>query len=334
MTKKRIKLPPLVFGHTQSKVDLDLGEMQSTINNITNWVSEFDELGKELLFQHRLAVCNHKGVRLITVASTPTVMKVNDPDHTLAIPISGAAIKTWALGQQIEAPSNGYGIFNPAGHRHTEAGVKSVILISIAQSRLMQTIHQVLGKRNAHLVRLDVPRLIKLNFGKVDLKQVLLSLCALIGRIGSDAHLLDTFSIDETVCKLFLTMLEPALFLKEETAEEGGINHKKLDLLCDYIDGNLDQPLNVGVLQTVSGLASSTIHSYFKNCFQCGPAEWIAMRRIARAHELLLGADLQTRVSEVALKCGYSNFSLFAKRYAELHDELPSKTLEKAIKKI
>ena len=333
MTKKKVKLPPLAFGHDLAKIDLDLAEMQSTVNALTNWVSEYDELSKEFQFQHRLSIFNHNGVRMMTVASTPTVMKVNDPDHTLAIPVSGS-IKTWWMGQRIDVPPDGYAVFMPSGVRHAEGGVKSVILISVSPQRLMQTIHKVLGEENSHRVRLDALRLLKLKIGNVDLKQVVLRLCGLVNQIDKEAYLLDTFAIDETICRIFLTMLEPTLFLKEEMAKGGGANQRKLDLICDYIDANLDQPLNVGVLQTVSGLASSTIYSYFKSRFQCGPAEWIASRRIIRAYELLANANSQTKVSQVALECGYSNFSLFAKRYAELHKELPSKTLEKAIKKI
>lgn len=332
MLKQRFKLSPLIFGHTQAKIDLDLVEMQSTVNSITNWVSEFDTLNDEVSFEHRISAINHNGVRIISVASTPTVMKVNDPDYTIAIPIIGN-IKSWVQGQEIEASPNGLGIFYPIGKRHTEAGIKSTLLISISKKRVQNTIDSLLGLGRQHLVNLDSPRLIRLQVGGLDFKKLLLQLCEFINQAKLDSKVIHAIGIDESICKLFLTMLEPMVFLPTENISEIGVDQSKMGMICEYIEANLAMPLNLGTLEKVSGLSARTIQGYFKKRFLCTPSEWIASRRLSKAYQLLSNPTLETKVSQVALECGYSNFSLFAKRYGAIHLELPSKTLERAFNK-
>src|SRR5450631_3882204 len=89
MAKPKSFLPPLAFGNTRSKIDLDLNQMQHSVNSITNWVSEYDSLHHEQSFQHRTSTFVGNKLRLLAVTSTPTVMKVSAPDCTIAIPMEG-----------------------------------------------------------------------------------------------------------------------------------------------------------------------------------------------------------------------------------------------------
>lgn len=332
MPPSRLKLPPLMFGHMQAKVDLDVLEMQSTVNSLTNWVSEFDTLTDPKGFEHRISAMNSSGVRMITVASTPTVMKVNDPEYTIAIPMVGS-FKSWVRGQPFEVGQDNQGIFYPIGNRHTEGGNKSVLLISISPEKLKKTIVSLLGEGKECLIRLDEPRLVQLTLGKINLKKMAIQLCGFLNQSGLDASMVQTFGIDEAISRLFLSMLEPSLLLPQDHLSAIEADQTSLNLVCEYIDANLDQPLHMEVLETVSGLSARSLQNYFKQRFQCSPTTWIATRRMQRAHQLLSNADAHTSVSKVALECGYSNFSLFAKRYSELHNELPSKTLRRAIDK-
>jgi AraC family transcriptional regulator len=145
--------------------------------------------------------------------------------------------------------------------------------------------------------------------------------------------MVQTLGIDEAIARLFLTMLEPLMLLPRDHLTATEADRTSLNLVCEYIDANLGQPLHMEVLETVSGLSARSLQNYFKQRFQCSPTSWIATRRMQRAHQLLTNADVHTSVSRVALECGYSNFSLFAKRYSESHNELPSKTLSRAINK-
>lgn len=332
MKSKKITLPPLLFGHLQAKIDLDLAEMQSTVSKATNWVSEYDALGEVDLFQHKISALSHRGVRIMTVASTPTIMKVSDPDYTIAIPIYGA-ITASSSGRTIEAKAGDYAIFYPVGKRHTEGGLKSVLLISLTPERLRKTIVGLLGESKESYVRLETTRLLPLHYGKTDFRQLAMQLCEFVNQIGLNPSLIESFGIDETICRLFVTMMAPTLILVSDTSEVADANHAKIQMLCEYIEANLGNPLHIGILETVSGMSSRSIQKSFRHIFQCGPAEWIAQRRLVKAHSLLSNPSLETKVSQVALECGYDNFSLFAKRYSELHQELPSKTLENAIKK-
>lgn len=332
MPKSRLKLPPLLFGHMQAKVDFDVLNMQSTVNSLTNWVSEFDSLSAQDSFEHRITAMSSGGVRMITVASTPTVMKVNDPDYTIAIPITGS-FKSWVQGRQFEVAQGNQGIFYPVGKRHTEGGNKSVLLISVSPVKLRKTISNLLGEERARLVRLDEPRLIQLDHGRVNLKTMAIQFCSLLNQTGLDPLVTETFGIDDAVSRMFVSMLEPSVLLPQNLPAGLGAYPPALDLICEYIDANLGQPLHMEILERVSGLSARTIQLYFKERFQCSPTGWISAKRMQKAQQLLMNPDALTTVSDVALQCGYSNFSLFAKRYSEVNNELPSITLSRALKK-
>jgi hypothetical protein len=78
------------------------------VSSITNWTSEYDVLDKVATFQHRTSVFATNDVRLIAVASTPTVMKVSSPDSTIAIPLHGS-LQAWVGNRQFKVESPGRG---------------------------------------------------------------------------------------------------------------------------------------------------------------------------------------------------------------------------------
>ena len=50
--------------------------------------------------------------------------------------------------------------------------------------------------------------------------------------------------------------------------------------------------------------------------------------KINQAREMLISQARQITVTQVAIECGFTNFSLFAKYYKEQFNELPSQTLK------
>ena len=329
MSKSKLILPPLQFGQHRSQVDLDLDQMQSRVNSITNWVSDFDVIGIDVGFQHRTSVYAHQGVRLIAVASTPTVMKVNDPDCTVALPLYGN-LKSWIRGKQINADASEHAIFNPSGARHTEGGNKSVLLMSVEESRILDTAKIMLGERHEDILDLKTARLINTTFHTVDFQKVLGQLCNLIDQFHGDQTLLRSFNVDENIVRLLVMMLAPEHFIKEQDEIKSDDRSRTISHLCDFVSANLDQAMSLTTLETISGLSARILQSEFQKRFGSSPIQWVKEQRLAHAHDLLKNSAINSTVAEVAAVCGYSNFSEFSRQYQKRFHQLPSETLKKS----
>ena len=329
MSKSNKALTPLAFGHTKSHIALDLEEMQSRVNSITNWVSDYDTLDKNAAFHHRSSVYAGDGVRLIAVSSSPTVMKVNDPDYTIAVPIQGS-IESWVNKKNLIPEIGKHGVFTSKGSRHTEGEAKSCILISVTEQQLEKTGRVMLGEHYMSLMQLDKPRLVETQIQKVDFSLVLGQVCNLIDQFNGDQALLRSFNVDENITRLVVMMLAPDQFIKASEIDKSGVGKKVIDHLCDFIVANLGSQISLTTLETLSGLSSRTLQKEFQKYFSCTPMQWIKQQRLARAKELLLDAVARDTIASVAACCGYSNFSEFSRHYKELFGVLPNETLKKS----
>ena len=331
MAKSRQQLPPLAFGQNLSKIDLDLHQMQSRVNSMTNWVSEYDELNTDLEFQHRTSVFASEGVRLIAVSSSPTVMKVNDPDCTIAIPINGS-IEAWIGNGHFEPETGKQAMFFPKGKRHAEGGTKSTLLISVSEQRLNETAQIMLGERHKDQFDIFTPRIVDTKFQNVDFRKIIGQFCTLIDQFGGDKNLLRSFSVDENIVRSVVMMLAPNQFFKDNSYERRvSSKNDTIKFLCEFMSENLSQTINLTLLESVSGLSARMLQIEFQKAFQCSPLQWLKSQRLSVARQMLMNPKHGETVSRIAAECGYSNFSDFANQYFQRFAELPSNTLKRSI---
>ena len=91
-------------------------------------------------------------------------------------------------------------------------------------------------------------------------------------------------------------------------------NENKIDILLDeYINQHLAEDLSVVTLCSRFHLAHSEIYSIFKEYFFSTPAEYIKMRRLKTACDLLKQTDLP--VNKIAKKCGIPDYNYFSKTF-------------------
>lgn len=327
MTKSKLHLPPLVFGQNRSQVDLDLLQMQSRVSSITNWVSEYDTLDWQSKFLHRTSVYSANGVRLIAVASSPTVMKVNDPECTIALPLQGS-LEAWVGKKHLVPTSDKQAIYFPSGKRHAEGGVKSNLLVSVSEKRLLETARIMLGERYLEHLDIRTPRLIDTQIQQVDFRKVLRQICNLIDQFQGDQTLLRSFNVDENIARLLVMMLAPKQFMNLAPVKTTSERTQVLKHICDFMECNLDQPLSLTTLATVSGLSTRVLQNEFQKNFACSPTQWIKQLRLSRAHMLFNKTAFNASVTSVAASCGYTNFSEFSRQYQEMFGELPSQTIK------
>jgi AraC-like DNA-binding protein len=327
MPKTKLQLPPLAFGQYRSQVDLDLEQMQSRVNAITNWVSEYDTLGKESAFQHRTSVYANDGVRVLAAASSPTVMRVNDPDYTIAMPIRGS-IESWIRQDHYIADESGSALFASKGRRHTEGGNKSCLLISVSEKRLFATGRTMLGERFEDILRPEKPRVVNTKIHNVDFRGVMQQTCNLIDQFNGDLTLLKSFNVDENITRLMVMLLAPHHFVKSENDSSTKGNRKVIDHLCGFIEQNLERSVSLTELESVSGMSSRMLQKEFHKHFSCSPMQWARQQRLALAKKLLTEATPGVTVAHIATTCGYSNFSEFSRQYKERYGMLPSEILK------
>ena len=320
----------MLFGGFRSKIDTDLIEMCETVSRNTNWVYEFDKLSNSDHFEHRTCYFNGNKLRLLSVASTPTVMKINDPLLTIAMPIYGN-YKSWVGKDSFEYSHADNAMYFPQGKRHTEGGDKSALLISLDRRQMLETFTSMTNDQKGVNLNLDDARLAKLRIGQFDFVKAFKSLTSLIDQFN-DHGLIKNFGLEDSIYRASIILLKPELFLDKKYAEiDRKPNDSAIDGLCQWIDANLDSVITLTELETISGLTARSLQYGFKKKFSCSPMQWIRDRRLIWAHKILSNAASTTKISHVALNCGFTSFSEFSRQYLIKFGEQPNVTLRNSL---
>ena len=104
----------------------------------------------------------------------------------------------------------------------------------------------------------------------------------------------------------------------------------RLERIVAWIDKHLAEPICMADLEKISGIGSRGLN---RICIAgCGmaPMELVHNRRLGAAQRLLRNGNQGTRVSKVALDCGFTHLSRFAETYEAAFGELPSDTIQRS----
>jgi AraC-like DNA-binding protein len=120
---------------------------------------------------------------------------------------------------------------------------------------------------------------------------------------------------------------------------ENGVQFSEKDAPCaapneaarlrDYVEAHWAEPLLIEDVAAACGVSVRSVFDRFKRDFEATPAAYLRRVRLQHAHRML-SAGTEGSVLDVALRCGFSSFGHFARRYREAFGELPSHTLERA----
>ena len=97
--------------------------------------------------------------------------------------------------------------------------------------------------------------------------------------------------------------------------------NKKIALLEKYIAGHFDQSIKMKDLEAVSRLSTAQIERYFKKIFHITPSQYIQKVRIEAAMAML---ETGLSVTEISVRCGYSDHSAFTRQFKALVGLAPS----------
>lgn len=99
-------------------------------------------------------------------------------------------------------------------------------------------------------------------------------------------------------------------------SRQKGFSSKKLNLVLEYIEANLDKKITLIDLAAISGVGKFYFCRLFKNSTNVTPYQYILRQRIERAKRLLEYSTMS--IANISLECGFSSQSHLSKHFGKL----------------
>jgi AraC-like DNA-binding protein len=104
----------------------------------------------------------------------------------------------------------------------------------------------------------------------------------------------------------------------------------RLAPVLQYIEANADSDLTPEILARTAGVSVRTLHAAFHEQLGESPMAYVRRIRLGRVRAELLRSDpTKVRVTDVAMRWGFTHLSRFADQYRDQFKELPSVTLHR-----
>jgi AraC-like DNA-binding protein len=96
----------------------------------------------------------------------------------------------------------------------------------------------------------------------------------------------------------------------------GGLPAKKLRRVFEFVEANIDQPINLDKLASVAAVSRFHFHRQFKKATGSTPHRYIMQRRIERAKTLL--SESAVPLIEIAARLGFTDQSHFINTFRKM----------------
>lgn len=93
--------------------------------------------------------------------------------------------------------------------------------------------------------------------------------------------------------------------------------------IVDYIDLRLDRDIEIAELNALAGMSRAEFSAAFRQVFGVPPKQYISLRRLLRARQLLLETPLP--IKEIAAQCGYHDEFFFHRIFKKYMKTTPAK---------
>ncbi len=125
------------------------------------------------------------------------------------------------------------------------------------------------------------------------------------------------------LCSMLLTIAREYGYIDPE-ADYAGLRNtvRPMRAAMEYIDGNLDRALSLREIASYATMSPTYFSAVFRKMNAISPWEYITIKRVERAIELLRTTDL-TKL-DIAQRCGFSSSSNFYKAFARVTGKTPS----------
>lgn len=329
MSAAQPPLPRLPFGNATAEASTDLDAFTAAQRAAMPAIRRYEPLRRKQAFLHRAATVRVGDVRIVASASTPLSMAADDAaEATLMIPFHGWSTSVVA-GREYRWQAGGSAMFLPGAARTGESGVRSMLAIGFDPRRLEATARAMLGLRDEGRLDLglETPRLVSIGDARSPGMALLKHVLSLVDAAGGDPAGLRMLGLDDMLLRVVALLLAPQVFGRPVTPARGNDSRAALQKVTEHIVGHLSEPITLGDLERISGLAARTLQLAFRKVHGCSPREWIQRRRLLVARERLLAALPSDTVAAIATACGFTRLATFSAAYARRFGESPSATL-------
>jgi AraC-like DNA-binding protein len=132
--------------------------------------------------------------------------------------------------------------------------------------------------------------------------------------------------LQETLLNTLLLNQLPALLEARAAPVAGPASVRRAQA---HMQAHLDQPLTVGEVARHCGVAVRTLQTAFRAHAGMGPMQWLREQRLLAVREALLrdNTTQPPRVTDTALRWGFTHLGEFSRSYRQRFGETPSATL-------
>ena len=124
--------------------------------------------------------------------------------------------------------------------------------------------------------------------------------------------------------QLFGDVLDRKLYQVAETLPPAADKKlPKLKTVLSFIRGNYHSAITLEDIARAAGMSRKYVCSFFKEMTTKTPMEYLKLYRIERAARKLINTDMS--VTEIALSCGFNDFSYFIKTFKQIKGTTPAK---------
>jgi len=102
---------------------------------------------------------------------------------------------------------------------------------------------------------------------------------------------------------------------------------REINRLCHYIEGHLQDKINLPMMEKISGLSARSLQYGFRKYFGCSHCKWLQNKRLYAANNKLNNPNNSFNITTIVYDFGFLNNSSFSKYYKIKFGEKPSITL-------
>src|ERR1700722_13819999 len=97
----------------------------------------------------------------------------------------------------------------------------------------------------------------------------------------------------------------------------------------DHMRGNLGERITLSGLALACSVPERTLLRQFERFAGQSPLAYLRRLRLNTARDELLRAESRDKISDIAIRCGFSHLGRFASKYQRLFEESPSATRQR-----
>lgn len=322
----------MAFGYSQAMINRDINSLYDLITGVTPTLKAYERVGGSGDFYHRTAFLELNDLALAATVCSPMTYEVAEDRHLYFIfPMHGEARARSQRRDYCVSPSLGAAIM-PGHDRKGSMSEMSMLQATLKPERFKSTAITMIGTSCERQIedRLERPQVLAMRPGHLRFDRLFPSICKTIDDCALQSPTLNALGFEDLFYRTVITMVFPELLLAPSTASPTFASVAPLDRVCDYIDAHLTEAIYLTELEAISQLSTRSLQYAFLRRFGCSPTTWIRQRRLDLAHRRLMRAAPSETVTSIALDCGFSNPSDFARLYSKTYGVSPRLTLRGA----